>query len=42
MSLDEKFSERCRIGSYKYVCARTVIEVFKIILGSLQSEKEIT
>lgn len=42
MNLDGKFSERYRIGSYKYVCDRTVIEMFKIILGSLQSEKETT
>lgn len=42
MSLDRKLSERCRIGCYRYECDEIIVEVFKIAVGSLQSEKEAT
>ena len=42
MSVDRKLSERCNIGSYRSMYDRTIVDVFKINLGSLWSEKEAT
>ena len=42
MSVDRKLSERCNIGSYRSRYDRTIVDVFKINLGSLWSEKEAT
>lgn len=42
MSMDGKLNERWGTGSYRYVCIRRIIEVLKIVLGSVQSENEAT